>query len=151
MKLLFENWRRCLKESITEGGPQTRIVQTRKELIDLILMDPNQSISIDGPKGSTKKFGGDAAVELTFDYGEYPMLINPADGMGWDIILMPMNNSKDKSLFPVGHISYREDYPDRFGNDKIILAKHGKYEEESKTLLDSFFSKLKQFNKIEWY
>ena len=64
---------------------------------------------------------------------------------------MPGNFSKDKNLFPVGHAPYREDYLDKFGNDKIILAKNGDYSEEDKELIEDFFANVKQFDKIVWY
>ena len=136
---------------MNEGATKTAIIKTRQDLIDMILLDPDQTISIDGPKGSTKMFGGETPFVLPFDYGEYPMLVNPSDGMGWDVILMPGNNSKDKNLFPVGHAPYKQDYLDKFGNDKIILAKNGDYSEEDKALIENFFTNVKQFDKIVWY
>lgn len=151
MKLLFENWRGYASSRIDEAATRTTVVQTRQDLVDMILLDPDQAISIDGPKGSTKMFGGETPFVLPFDYGEYPMLINPADGMGWDIILMPGNFSKDKNLFPVGHAPYKEGYLDKFGNDKVILAKNGDYSEESKDFIEDFFANVKQFDKIVWY
>jgi len=141
---------------IDEAVNKKIIVPTKKDLIDMILMDPKQTISIDGPKGSTKMFGGDTPHVLPFDYGEYPMLVNPADGMGWDVILMPGVSSKDASLFPVGHVPYNKKFLDlkggsKFGNDKMILSRNGDYDEEAKNMLDEFFSAIKQFDKIVWY
>ncbi len=147
MKLILENWRKYL----IEGMPQSRVVQTRDELVDLIRSSPHQTISIDGPKGSTKKFGGDVPLELPFDYGEYPMLTNPADGMGWDIILLPMSHKSDINLLPVGHVSYKGDHLDKVGNDKIILAKNGIVSDESKVFINEFFETLEQFDVVVWY
>ncbi len=116
MKLLLENWREFLKE-------EKRTINTKEELIDLIRQDPKQEIYLDNPKGTTKKFGGVNPRVLPFDYGEYPQLINPADGMGWDFLLTPSSSEQDESLLPVGHISYIEDQelwdrePEWYGGD----------------------------------
>ena len=74
MKLLFESWRSYASSRIDEAAIKTTVVQTRQDLVDAILLDPDQAISIDGPKGSTKMFGGETPFVLPFDYGEYPML-----------------------------------------------------------------------------
>ena len=51
-----------------------------------------------------QKFGGVDPITLPFDYGEYPEIVNPADGMGWDIIIVPGSTKENKDL-----ISYSEE------------------------------------------
>ena len=79
-KNIFEKWKKFLSESV---------VNSREELLNIITRSPNQDIFVDTPKGNTKKFGGLEKNVLPFDYGEYTGLINPADGLGWDIIIVP--------------------------------------------------------------
>ena len=153
---MLKGWRRFLAE-----GKQN--IGTKKELIDLIKKDPDQKVYLDSPKGSTKKFGGVDPIELPFDYGEYPNLVNPADGMGWDIIIVPGSNKDDKDLIPVGHVSYKADEKewaenttremplDLKNNHKIFVASGGKYTAEGKKIIDDFFKERWQFEDTEWY
>jgi len=102
-------------------------------------------------------------VELPFDYGEYPELINPADGMGWDIVIVPSSSKNDKDLLPVGHASYsgdekewkenssREMPRDLTNNHKIIVASGGEYTTEDKALIVNFFGQRWQFKELVWY
>ena len=91
MKKVLKEWRRFLSE-------EKKSINTKEELIDLIKKDPDQKIYLDNPKGTTKKFGGVDPITLPFDYGEYPEIINPADGMGWDIIIVPGSTEENKDL-----------------------------------------------------
>tara|TARA_R110000824_G_scaffold141401_1_gene307930 strand:+ start:260 stop:694 length:435 start_codon:yes stop_codon:yes gene_type:complete len=143
MKLLLENWRNFLKEEVSIGS--------RDELVSFVTNNPKQKIFIDNPKGSGKKFGTDTYFRLPFDYGEWSNILNPADGMGWDLIVVPSADQEDKNLTPVGHLEYNEERPGSLGNDKIIVAPNGEYTPEDKGTIETFFSKLSFFNPARWY
>ncbi len=156
MKQLLTEWRKYLYED-------KKPVATKEELIKIIMREPNQKIFLDSPKGATKKFGGVDPIELPFNYGEYSELINPADNMGWDIIIVPSGNEDDKNLLPVGHVSYTGDEEkwdensekempnDLINNHKIIVAPDGKYDSADKNLIDKFFQARWQFKEVKWY
>ena len=156
MKHLLENWKEFLSE-------EKEIINSKDELIKILRDNPNQKIFLDNPKGTTKKFGGEDPVELPFDYGEYPELVNPADGMGWDIVIVPSSSKNDKDLLPVGHASYsgdekewkenssREMPRDLTNNHKIIVASGGEYTTEDKALIVNFFGQRCQFKELVWY
>jgi hypothetical protein len=133
------------------GDPM--IVPTRDELVDFISENPNQEINLDSPKGSRKAFGRgeENKVELPFDYGEYPGIINPADNMGWDIIIVPSASETHPNLIPVGHVAYSKDRTDKVGNDKIIIAPDGEYRPEDLEIISDFFETLDGFDPIRWY
>tara|TARA_R100000008_G_C3586349_1_gene172675 strand:- start:2065 stop:2526 length:462 start_codon:yes stop_codon:yes gene_type:complete len=153
MKKILESWEKFLIE---------QVIPTQKELIDIIRANPNQEINIDTPKGKTKKFGGLKKVKLEFDYGEWPKLINPADDMGWDLIIVPSSSGKQKNLLPVGYIKYKDDdetwenvgkaKPKNIGqNTKIILGADGVCKENDKKIIENFFGKLIQFKTVVWF
>tara|TARA_R110002110_G_scaffold97864_1_gene250935 strand:+ start:2280 stop:2777 length:498 start_codon:yes stop_codon:yes gene_type:complete len=155
MKTILESWRRYLTE-------EKKTINSKEELIDIINQSPDKEICLDNPKGTTKKFGGANPRKLPFDYGEYPELTNPADGMGWDIILLPGSTKEDKNLLPVGHVSYYNDetlwndnnrpMPENIGdNHKILICKDGNYSGAAKTLIEDFFDELWQFKEVVWY
>lgn len=125
----------------------------REELVQYITDYPNQEIHLDSPKGSSKAFGRgeENKVELPFDYGEYPDIINPADNMGWDVIIVPSATKDDELLIPVGHVAYSKERPSKRGNDKIILAPQGKYTEQDKDIINNFFVDLEGFEPLTWY
>ena len=143
MEKLYENWKRFLKEEKT-------IVPTRDEMIAIIRDDPDQKMFIDFPKGQEKKFGGNVPVKLEFDYGEWSDFINPADGMGWDFIIVP-SADPGPNLIPVGHVAYNPKYKEKAGNDKIFIAPGGIYGDEDKQLIDDFYSTMKRFDNPVWY
>ena len=117
---------------------------------------------MDSPKGTTKKFGGVNEIELTFDYGEWPHLINPADNMGWDLVLVPSAKKEDKNLTPVGYVVYNDDSElwqrevgkeppaNIIDNTKIILAPNGSATPGDKKLINDFFDKLWQIKQVIW-
>tara|TARA_Y100000296_G_scaffold82199_1_gene110944 strand:+ start:1069 stop:1542 length:474 start_codon:yes stop_codon:yes gene_type:complete len=156
MKKLLESWKKFLTE-------EKQTINTKAELIDLLKKDPDQKIFLDSPKGTTKKFGGVDPIELPFDYGEYSELTNPADGMGWDIIIIPGSTENDKNLTPVGHVSYTGDQEewsknttrnmpsDLKNNHKIFIAAGGEYSAEGKKVIEDFFKERWQFGDPEWY
>jgi len=137
-------------------------INSKEELIDIIKQDPDKEIYLDNPKGTTKKFGGAEPRKLPFDYGEYTELINPADDMGWDIIVLPGSTKDDTGLLPVGHVSYHDgeeiwkeherQIPENIGdNHKILIAKNGKYSGAAKKTIEDFFNGLWQFKEVVWY
>ena len=156
MKKVIKEWRRFLSE-------EKKSLNTKEELIDLIKKDPDQKIYLDNPKGTTKKFGGVDPITLPFDYGEYPEIVNPADGMGWDIIIVPGSTKDDKDLIPVGHVSYTGDEeewaentprdmpPDLKNNHKIFVSSGGTYSASGKKIIEDFFKERWQFKDPEWY
>jgi len=139
MKLLLENWREYISEVK---------VSSRSEVIDLINNNPDQNINIDCPKGKCKKFGGEPKP-LPFDYGEWTNIINPADGMGWDLIIVPSAGDQRNNLTPVGYVSYTKE-SGKGGNDKIIIAPRGNYNDKDLNIIEKFFSPLEKFNDVEW-
>jgi len=147
VKLLFERWQHFLE------GVRRGTISNREELIKYITQFPDQEIYLDNPKGTSKAFGGgkENKVKLPFDYGEYSDIINPADNMGWDVIVVPSADSETEYFLPVGHVSYIEGREDKAGNDKIILAPEGHYEREDKSIIDNFFDELPQFSNVVWY
>ena len=144
MKALMENWRKYVTD-------EPSVVPTREEMIDFITNNPNQKIHLDSPKGSVKGFGRTNKIPLPFDYGEYPDIINPADNMGWDLIIVPSATKESELLMPVGHVEYEKDRRDKLGNDKIIIAPSRQYTEEDRAIIDGFFSRLEGFEPVRWY
>jgi len=148
MKLLLENWRMYLNEEKREK----REVGSREAMEFIITQDPDQVINIDVKMGDSKAFG-DATKShlLPFNYGEYLEYINPADGDPWDLIVVPSARVEYKNLLPVGNVTYVKERGDKTGNDKIIIGSDGKFTKVDKHTIDTFFDKLPQFNKVEWY
>ena len=144
MKLLLEAWRR-----FTADEPM--VVPTREEMVEFLMHNPEQRIHLDNPKGSSKGFGKTNKTPLPFDYGEYPDIINPADNMGWDLIIVPSATKDNELLMPVGHVEYEKDRRDKLGNDKIIIAPNKQYTEEDRAIIDNFFSALEGFEPVRWY
>ena len=144
MKALMENWRKYVTD-------EPSVVPTREEMINFLTNDPNQKIHLDSPKGSVKGFGRTNKIPLPFDYGEYPDIINPADNMGWDLIIVPSATKESELLMPVGHVEYEKDRRDKLGNDKIIIAPSKQYKEEDRAAIDNFFNNLEGFQPVRWY
>ena len=167
MKLLLENWRRYNENK--EDKEKTTI-PTLEKMISFLMDNPDQEIYLDSPKGSKKGFGGKKKKKLPFDYGEYSDFINPADSMGWDLIIVPSheprkddeNNKQDKSSFsflpeedtpllPVGYVQYVKEREDKVGNDKIIVAPNGSITSGDISIIEEFFSKLDDFDLVVWH
>ena len=115
------------------------MLKTRSELYDYLKKHPESSknIEIDRPKGSKKWSDGKNKKVLTFDYGEWTNLINPADKMGWDLIIMPKYDKNTSNLEPIGHLTYKDEVGKEKKNDKIILAPNSNYTDEEKQEMDS--------------
>jgi len=157
MKLLLENWREYLTED--------KRAISFDEVIELLRNDPDQERSLDFPADEGyKSWGGvlDPKLLVSFDYGEFPDLINPADNMGWDFIIARHSDVDYKNLQPVGHFSYHEDkelwdehevdMPEKIGgNSKIVLANDGEISDGEKAHLTEYFGLLWQFKEPEWY
>jgi len=132
-------------------------VKSITELFSLLKENPNPKVFLDNPKGSRKGFGSKKR-KLPFDYGELSDWINPADDMGWDIILPP-SNERIENLVPVGIVKVNDDKKiwkkntneePPIGNDKIIVASNGKLIKEDIKIIEDFFSSMWQFKKIKW-
>jgi len=132
-------------------GKDKIIIDTRQEIIDFIRNNPDQKIYLDKPKGSLKKFGGRKNILLPFDYGEWSDLINPEDGAGWDLIIVPSATIDNDNLIPVGYVAYNENKPTSMGNDKIIIAPDEKYTHEDREAIESVFSQMDYFDNPVWY
>jgi len=161
MKLLLESWRKYTAD-------EPSVIPTREEMVDFLTHTPNQKIRLDNPIYSKKGFGRIEKVPLPFDYGEYRDIINPADKMGWDLIIVPSETKRliaaaeakgepreleftANLLMPVGHVEYSKDRRDKQGNDKIIIAPSLKYTEEDRAAVDNFFNDLEGFQPVRWY
>ena len=144
MKLLLENWREYLNEEYNKNV---------KSMIGFLKDNPNQKINIDSPKGSEKGFGHEAKIPLPFHYGEYPDIINPADDMGWDLIIAPSHDKAAENLIPVGYAPYKEG-SGKEGNDKIIVSPNGIISDEDKEIITTYFRELNsikdRFETIRW-
>ena len=154
MKAILENFRKYLREQL--------MGLNKEEVIEIIKNNSNYEIYLDNPKGTTKKFGGLEPRVLPFDYGEWPDLINPADNMGWDLIIVPSSTKNDENLMPVGVVDYLADPEiwkkvgkkmknDVASNSKIIIAPNGEYTQEDKQIIDDFFDSLIQFKLVSWF
>jgi hypothetical protein len=155
MKIIMENFKNFLLA-------EEKIIKSKEEVIEIIKNNSNYEIYLDNPKGTTKKFGGLERKVLPFDYGEWPALVNPADNMGWDLIIVPSSSEEDENLVPVGYIDYFTE-PEIWkkvgkkmnkgigNNTKIIIAPNGEYSDEDRNTLDNFFTNLPQFKPITWF
>ena len=150
MKQIMEKWTTFLEN---EEKKEQIVLKTRSELYDYLKKHPESSknIEIDRPKGSKKWSDGKNKKVLTFDYGEWTNLINPADKMGWDLIIMPKYDKNTSNLEPIGHLTYKDEVGKEKKNDKIILAPNSNYTDEEKQEMDDFFSDVDVFKPIVWY
>ena len=150
MKQIMEKWTTFLEN---EEKKEQIVLKTRSELYDYLKKHPesNKNIEIDVPKGSKKWSDGKNKKVLTFDYGEWTNLINPADKMGWDLIIMPKYDKNTSNLEPIGHLTYKDEVGKEKKNDKIILAPNSNYTDEEKREMDDFFSDVDVFKPIVWY
>ena len=73
--------------------------------------NPGKFIFLDNPKGSKKRFGQKLHKKMPFHYGEFTEVNNPADDMGWDVIIVPSaktttdpdSDEEDVEHIPQGH------------------------------------------------
>jgi len=151
MKELFEKWQNFLNED------RPLAINSLDKVIEIIRNNPQQTINIDKPKGNTKKFGGEKEFSLPFHYGEYTHLINPADGMGWDLAIVPSAKESEDSLLPeeplipVGYAKYSADQGQKIGNDKIIVAPNGVIKGTDKNEVEDFFTSVGFFDPVVWF
>jgi hypothetical protein len=135
---------------MNEEATEPPNISTREGIINYITNNPDQEIYLDNPKGSAKAFGANEKTRLPFDYGEWPQLINPADNMGWDLIIVPSATQQDPNLIPVGYLAYSNTRPEKLGNDKIIIAPDGNYTQNDKTIIEDFFLGFGSFEPAVW-
>jgi hypothetical protein len=132
------------------ASKEGRIIHTKEKLFKFLENRPDQPIKVDYPKGSMKGFAGVDAL-IPFDYGEWPALINPADDMGWDLIVVPTATGHTKNMKPVGYVNYDSDIKShKKGNDKIIVAPSAIYSKEDKDIIDNFFNPIEHFEEVVW-
>ena len=140
---------------------------------------PNGDILIDSPRKTKKRFGQKNYKKMPFHYGEFVEINNPADDMGWDVVLVPsaqveQDASQEKidhvsaghNFIPVGYVpvndsqeewTKRTKSPKRpegkrapVGNDKIILAPDGVVTDEDRREIEEFFGPMWNFKDIIW-
>ncbi len=137
---------------------KAKAVKTYKEVAKLLKENKTPDVFLDSPMGSKKGFG-DKKRELPFDYGELSEWINPADNMGWDIILPPSNRDT-KNLNIIGIVKIKDDKKiwnekaDKappVGNDKLIVASNGKIDQSDIDTIENFFNGMWQFEKVRWF
>lgn len=151
---------RLKKRAIKEYFDEQEIM----ELLSTGLPD----LKVEKMPGEKRDFAGMEEKELPFAYGEIPNYINPADDMGWDVILLPSTlGCTCSELAPVGILRYNQnvDYWDTFssddpiGNDKILLGKRvqnddnkskGSYTIEDLNVLSEFFEGTQAFESPEF-
>ena len=121
------------------------------------------SVFLDNPIGSKKKFGAKNYKKLPFDYGEFSDYINPADDMGWDVIIVPSESGgkktqQDHSYKIIGIVKInpnKAEWKEKgegikeppLGNDKLIISTKSSISKEDKNIIEEFFKKLWQFKK----
>tara|TARA_Y100000034_G_C6878323_1_gene402059 strand:- start:533 stop:1096 length:564 start_codon:yes stop_codon:yes gene_type:complete len=132
-------------------GKNKITINTRQEIIYFIKNNPDQEIYLDNPKGTVKKFGGQIPIKLPFDYGEWINLINPEDGKGWDLIIVPSATKEHGNLIPCGYVAYNEKKPSAMGNDKIIIAPDGLARPTDRKIIKDVFSQMDYFDPVVWY
>lgn len=141
-------------------------LDTKKDLFEELELSGGEQIFLDSPAGTNDKFRGQTGP-LPFHYGEFPRLINPADDMGWDIIIVPSQSKGSEvsideghNFVPVGYVKVNGDEEEWMakagksppvGNDKIILADNGFFLNEDKSKIEDFFSSLWQFKEVIWF
>lgn len=150
MKEIMNKWAIFLENKEKDDEIE---LKTRSELYDYLKKHPeiNKNIEIDNPKGSKKWSDGKNKKILPFDYGYWKDLNNPADKMGWDLIIMPKYDKNTPNLEPVGHLTYKDEVGKEKKNEKVILAPNSSYTEEEKQEIEEFFSDVPVFKSIVWY
>jgi hypothetical protein len=129
-----------------------RRIVTFEEVID-ILTDHLPRLKIEELKNVGRKWG--SPNPIPFDYGELPDLINPADNMGWDVIIAPDADKNHKFLRITGYVPVNDNAHlipppngNKPGNHKLILGEFGKTSNGSMIKLKKWFQDLNQFDDI---
>lgn len=154
-KDILSDLNKVAKESFKETIKNYRVLM-KKDL-------KKSEVYLDNPIGSKKSFGAKKRKKLPFDYGEFSNYINPADKMGWDIIVVPSESSgkkkqKNHDYKIVGIVKVntnKEEWAEKgegrkeppIGNDKLIVSANKKVSKEDKEIINDFFSSLWQFKK----
>lgn len=119
------------------------------EVLD-ILTNSLPRLTIEELRGVKKKWGNPNPIP--FDYGELPDYINPADNMGWDIIIAPDSDADDKWLRVTGYVPINDQahlipppFGNKPGNHKLILGRFGKISNQSMSILKDYFEPLAAF------
>jgi hypothetical protein len=87
----------CIIKVCSMPGVDGPVEETDVDGIDDVLKhieeNPGLFIWLDNPKGSKKRFGQKSYKKMPFHYGEFTEINNPADDMGWDIIIVPSSEA----------------------------------------------------------
>ena len=103
-------------------GVENAMQYARETALD----NEGEFIYLDNPEGSKKRFGQKLRKLMTFHYGEFTRLNNPADDMGWDVIVVPSSSEVSEvevdedgeeisyipsghNLVPVGYVPVEDD------------------------------------------
>lgn len=93
---------------------------------------------------------------IPFYYGEYPTFINPADNMGWDVIVISNDKNFDnltcQGIVPIDENAnlIPKPYGNKPGNHKLILSKQPLSLEE-KDMINAFFKEKKAFSQPVYF
>lgn len=140
MKTLQKQIKALLLESV--------VIDTEDEMISII-NTTLPKIHIEEKKGQIKKSWG--GITMPFDYGDMPEFINPADNMGWDIIIAPDSHWNQPGLKVAGILRYKSG-KNKKGNDKIILAFNGRTTDRDKKVFKEFCKTQKKwFKEAEFF
>lgn len=126
------------------------------EQITDILQKGLPRIRIESKRNTARRWG--VEEPMPFDYGDIPDYINPADGMGWDIIVSPDSDSSNKNLRIAGIVKVKDNalkYPppegNKPGNHKLILAINGRMSNDAIQTIKRWFKQTKSFQPPEIY
>ena len=67
------------------------------EVLKYLDENPGKFIFLDNPEGTEKRFGKKNYRKMPFHYGEFIEINNPADDMGWDIVIVPSSSDAAES------------------------------------------------------
>lgn len=131
MKLLLEKFDNILNKKNV----------TYQEILE-ILKKETPEIIIERKKHSKTKWGSKSVIP--FHYGEIPSLINPADGMGWDVLAMDETDLKLSGIVEIHENANKipPPYGNKPGNHKLIFSKNGKLTEDQICELMEWFGRL---------
>lgn len=127
-----------------------RIKVPLKKILEMSF-SKNLPVKVEKNKGDT--YWNDT---IPFYYGEYPNYINPADNMGWDVIIISDDQNFDNltchGVVPIyEHANLIEPpHGNKPGNHKLIISNHVLTKEE-KTLINEFFKNKPAFLKPVYF
>lgn len=126
-------------------------------LDEILKLGTKESLKFRIEERKNKSIKWKDGVLIPFDYGDYVEYINPADNMGWDIIIAPSTETYTNLLIcgivKVSKVapSIRPPYGNKLGNDKLILGVDGVISENDKLVLKKYFDGIKAFNPPKFF